>query len=197
MSLRAQLALLTSLLVGRHGDRRVARRVLRDAGTGFGRRSTTPCRRGRRPSATRRGLPNRPGPGGDRGERPAPDGDDPFGNTDTFFQVINTNGDVVRAPSGQAVQIPVGQSDIAVANGERVAAFLHDVTTDDGVHLRVATNPGDNGEAVQIARSLEEVDASLSGLRRILFGVSGLRRRALRRSPGCSSRSGRCGRYRS
>jgi two-component system sensor histidine kinase MprB len=116
------------------------------------------------------GLPDKGGPDGDPGGRPSPG--DPFGNTDTFFQVINGSGVVLRAPTEQQTQIPVGQDDIAVANGQR-GRFLHDVTTADGLHLRVATNPGQNGEAVQIGRSLAEVDASLSGLRRILFGASG------------------------
>ncbi len=170
MSLRAQLALLTSLLVG---GTVIAVSLVAYFATKDRLRTqidnTLQVRSEAVGSAP--GLPNRPGPGGDRGGGPGADGDDPFGNTDTFFQVINTSGDVVRAPSGQAIQIPVGDSDIAVAKGDR-SGFLHDATTDDGVHLRVVTNPGDNGEAVQIARSLDEVDASLSGLRRILFGVS-------------------------
>jgi two-component system sensor histidine kinase MprB len=43
----------------------------------------------------------------------------------------------------------------------------------NGIHIRVLTNPGADGQAVQIARSLEEVDSSLGELQRILFGVSG------------------------
>jgi two-component system sensor histidine kinase MprB len=114
------------------------------------------------------GLPSQSPPEGDRGDGPR----DPFANTDTFFQVINGSGTIVRAPSNQVTQIPVGANDIAVANGTH-GGFLHDVTTSDGLHLRVATNPGQSGEAVQVGRSLADVDASLSDLRRILFAVGG------------------------
>jgi two-component system sensor histidine kinase MprB len=97
---------------------------------------------------------------------------DPFANTDTFFQVIDGTGAIVRAPTNQSTHIPVSADDIAVATGKR-GGFLHDVTTSDGLHLRVVTNPGQNGEAVQVGRSLDEIDASLSALRKILFGVGG------------------------
>ena len=49
---------------------------------------------------------------------------------------------------------------------------MRDATV-NGMHLRVITSPGESGEAVQVARSLEEVDASLSQLRTILFIVGG------------------------
>ncbi len=127
------------------------------------------------------GLPSRNGPdddhggggGGGSGGGGGQVTGDPFANSDTFFQVFNASGAIVRAPSNQQTQIPIGSDDIAVANGQR-GRFLHDVTTSDGLHLRVATNPGQNGEAVQVARSLADVDASLSGLRRILLAVGGV-----------------------
>ena len=96
---------------------------------------------------------------------------DPFGQSDTFFQVINTSGTVVAAPSNQQGKIPVSAADIAVAQGTH-PAYLHDVTS-GGQHLRVITSPGQPGEAVQIARSLSEVDRSLGDLRNILFLISG------------------------
>lgn len=113
------------------------------------------------------GLPRR---GPDDGSRPE-GARDPFADTDTFFQVINASGAIVAAPGNQQLRLPVDATDIAVANGTQ-ATFKRDVTV-DGTHLRMITNPGGSGEAVQTARSLEEVDASLRGLRRILFGVSG------------------------
>ena len=116
------------------------------------------------------GLPSRPAPHGDRGGGD-PGAGDAFGTTDTFFQVIDGTGAILRAPTSQDTQIPVAAADIAVAKGDS-RGFIHDVTTSQGLHLRVATNPGKHGEAVQIGRSLAEVDASLSGLRTILFGVS-------------------------
>ena len=113
------------------------------------------------------GLPRPNGSEQDGVPRPR----DPFGQTDTFFQVIDTSGNVVAAPSNQQGKIPVGATDIAVANGGH-PAYLHDVTSGD-VHLRVITSPGQAGQAVQIARSLSEVDASLADLRTILLIVSG------------------------
>ena len=111
-------------------------------------------------------LPRR-GPGGD-GRR---DGPDPFATSDIFFQSIDANGVITGAPLNQTVQIPAGAADLAVARGQS-KPVLHDATVDE-MHLRVLTTPGRSGEAVQIARSLDEVDASLSNLRTILFGVSG------------------------
>jgi Signal transduction histidine kinase len=112
------------------------------------------------------GLP-RQLPGGPGSKLPA----DPFAPTDLFFQVINSEGSVVAKPNGQQVTIPVNTDDIAVAAGTR-HSFMRDASS-NGMHLRVITNPGADGQAVQIARSLEEVDSSLSQLQRIFFGVSG------------------------
>ncbi len=114
-----------------------------------------------------RTLPRIEGEDPGRGPRPP----DPFGQTDTFFQVIDSTGNIVAAPTNQEVKIPVSSADIAVANNTR-ASFMRDVST-DGLHLRLITSPGQTGEAVQIGRSLSEVDASLADLRNILFGVSG------------------------
>lgn len=114
-------------------------------------------------------LPRR-GPDADNSGEGGPP--DPFGATDVFFQAIDTAGSIVGAPSTQATQIPVSAGDVAVANGQR-GTFIHDASTSGGLHLRVLTTPGKSGEAMQIGRSLAEVDASLSDLRNILFGVSG------------------------
>jgi two-component system sensor histidine kinase MprB len=118
--------------------------------------------------ADARDLPRRNEPGRPDGQPPPRD---PFGQTDTFFQVIDTAGNVVAEPLSQQIDIPASAADIAVANGNH-AAYLRDVTT-NGVHLRLITTPGQQGQAVQIARSLAEVDSSLDGLRTVLFGVSG------------------------
>ncbi|HYM16657.1 MAG TPA: HAMP domain-containing sensor histidine kinase [Dehalococcoidia bacterium] len=115
------------------------------------------------------GLP-RPAGDGDHGRAPPPD---PFGVADTFFQVIDASGTITGAPATQQIVIPVASQDLAVARGAS-ARVLHDATTAKGVHLRVLTSPGQPGHAVQIARTLAEVDASLSGLRRILFGVGAI-----------------------
>ncbi len=111
-------------------------------------------------------LPRRGSGSGRSGETRA----DPFG-ADIYFQGINAAGAVVSAPPNQIVQIPIGAEDRAVAQGTR-GAILHDAHIGE-LHLRVLTAPGRSGEATQIARSLREVDASLSALRKILFGVGG------------------------
>lgn len=169
MSLRAQLTLFTSLLVAaavvvvslvayyaaqdrlisQIDDSLIARASAVAGGEGLPR------------SGSGRG-------GGDRGGRRPPD---PFGQTDTFFQVIDRAGAVVAAPTEQQKEIPIGTGDLAVANRAH-GSFIHDATS-DGEHLRVLTSPGQPGEAVQIGRSLTEVDASMRELRNILFGVSG------------------------
>jgi two-component system sensor histidine kinase MprB len=114
-----------------------------------------------------RGLPRR-----DAAEPPGdPRPRNPFGQTETFFQVIDSSGKIVAAPTDQQTQVPVNSDDIAVANGAH-ASFMRDVTS-GGLHLRLITSPGREGEAVQVARSLEEVDASLAGLRDVLLFVGG------------------------
>jgi len=81
-----------------------------------------------------------------------------------FSQVVGPDGDVSDRLGGLA---------IAVAPGDRAAAdrggrpFLSDRSA-DGVHLRVMTVPIDGAGAVQLARSLESVDAVLGRLRIVL-----------------------------
>jgi two-component system sensor histidine kinase MprB len=65
--------------------------------------------------------------------------------------------------------LPVTAAVRAVAAGKR-AAFLRDETV-DGVHLRVLTRRGPNGEALQIVRPLTEADATLGRLRWLLAAV--------------------------
>jgi two-component system sensor histidine kinase MprB len=78
----------------------------------------------------------------------------------------------VVAPDGQ-VSDRFGGADIAVAPGDRAAAlgdggpFLSDRTA-GGVHLRVITVPLPGIGAVQLGRSLENVDAVLGRLRIVL-----------------------------
>ena len=122
------------------------------------------------PVASAEGLPE-PGAGGGDGGRGG-EQRDPFANTDTFFQVINQSGAVVAAPQNQQLALPVSDRDRAVA-GRTSGAYTHDVTV-SGVHLRMLTSPGRDGQAVQVARSLADVEASLRGLRWILIVVSAI-----------------------
>jgi len=169
MSLRTQLALLTAIsvaaavivvsLVAYFATRN---RLMSEVDDSLQSRSLV--------VADARGLPR-------HGPEPGSDADpglvmrDPFGETDLFFQVIDSTGAILRAPDYQEVQIPVSDDAKAVAAGNE-GPYIAEANA-DGIHVRVLTSPGGPGEAVQIARSLQEIDASLAGLQRVLLVVSG------------------------
>jgi two-component system, OmpR family, sensor histidine kinase MprB len=100
------------------------------------------------------GRPNRPGPGGD---------DDviPRNFTQILVQLIDRDGDVLRQPASG--ELPVTNTDIAVAAREAASAIRRDVTL-DGEKYRMLTVATNNG-AVQLARSLEETDGVLDRIR--------------------------------
>jgi two-component system, OmpR family, sensor histidine kinase MprB len=80
-------------------------------------------------------------------------------------QLLTPDGDVLlRAQSD--LPVPVDAGDRAVAAGRR-RALLRD-TRADGVHLRVLTVGVRGGGAIQLARSLRNVDATLGRLRIVL-----------------------------
>ncbi|HYZ92544.1 MAG TPA: HAMP domain-containing sensor histidine kinase [Actinomycetota bacterium] len=90
-------------------------------------------------------------------------------------QFISADG-VKQAPLDQPIALPVAAGDVAVARGEK-AAFLRDVTV-SGKHFRMVTAPAPiapfraAGGAIQVARSLGEVDTALRGLGVVLFFVA-------------------------
>lgn len=91
-------------------------------------------------------------------------------------QLLTVEGERIRVAS-EAVRLPVSQRDILVARCEE-RAFLRDVTV-EGQHLRMITAPTQVaspffGEvaAIQAARSLSEVDASLRNLTVLLVLVA-------------------------
>jgi two-component system sensor histidine kinase MprB len=94
------------------------------------------------------GLPGDAGPGGETGRPPA---------GDTFTtQVIGGDGTVVRSEAG--VAIPVADVDVAVASGaDRTARDYRDVTLDAGRYRLLTAAVAEPG-AVQVVRSLDEVD---------------------------------------
>ena len=71
-------------------------------------------------------------------------------------------------PTAQELTLPIAEADIAIVNGS--GSILRDVDV-EGRHLRMITSSHDIG-AIQIARSLDEVDAALSGLTVVLALVS-------------------------
>ncbi len=84
-------------------------------------------------------------------------------------QVVGAGGQVFR-PAQDGSPIPATAAAMQVASGER-PAFFEDVDA-QGTHLRVLTAPIGGGQAVQVARSLEETDSTLSRLAIILIAVA-------------------------
>jgi two-component system, OmpR family, sensor histidine kinase MprB len=81
-----------------------------------------------------------------------------------FSQVVGPDGDVSDRLGGLAIAVDPGDRAAAGGGGE---PFLSDRSA-DGVHLRVMTVPTEGVGAVQLARSLESVDAVLGRLRIVL-----------------------------
>jgi len=89
-----------------------------------------------------------------------------------LYQVLFPDG---RAfiPREQETVLPVSDATVAIAEGESQVTVLADVTTEDGQHLRVVSSPlTDVDGALQVARSLDEVDEALQGLTAVLVIVS-------------------------
>ncbi len=82
-------------------------------------------------------------------------------------QLLASDGDIVFRDDESDVRVPVDASDREVASGAR-EAILRDVESADGVHLRVLTVRLAGGGAIQLARSLKNVDATLARLRLVL-----------------------------
>jgi two-component system sensor histidine kinase MprB len=86
---------------------------------------------------------------------------------DSILQVIDQSGQVMVSMIGMP-PLPVDQADLGVAQGgERV---LRNIAL-DGESFRMVTAPIVTGGAVQIAISLAEADAALTGLRLVLTAV--------------------------
>jgi two-component system sensor histidine kinase MprB len=96
-----------------------------------------------------------------------------FGEARGYVQLVRTDGTVL-VPPRQDVKLPVDDDVLAVA-GQRDAAFWEDVTV-DGEHIRVFTFAYGPDAAVQVARPLNEVDASLDriGLFLLLIAAGGV-----------------------
>ncbi len=107
-----------------------------------------------------------PGPGGRFGQlrRPARR----RGGADFLEQLVTPRGEAVRFAEGDA--LPVGPRVAAVAGGG-ADAFAADATV-AGQDVRMLVAPLRRGGAVQVARSLEEVDGVLGRLRLVLVLVA-------------------------
>jgi two-component system, OmpR family, sensor histidine kinase MprB len=92
----------------------------------------------------------------------------PLGGAGGFTQFVNAQGAVILAP-GERVSLPVTQADRAAAAG--APNILFEDATINGTPVRIATVAFGPGQALQVARPLDEVDAVLSRLRWMLVGV--------------------------
>jgi two-component system sensor histidine kinase MprB len=93
-----------------------------------------------------------------------------LGGATVYPQGVDANGKVYLPPRA-TVALPVNDDVTAVARGKR-GAFFSD-THVSGTHLRVLTFPYGAGGAVQVARSLTEVDHSLGRIKNLLILIAG------------------------
>lgn len=95
-----------------------------------------------------------------------------FGAAGGYVQGVRADGQVLAGRDGD--RLPVDERTISVARGES-EAYLSTVVV-DGLPLRVLTAPTRFDVAIQVARPLDEVEASLADLRRqlVVFGVIGV-----------------------
>jgi two-component system sensor histidine kinase MprB len=98
----------------------------------------------------------------------------PLGGPTLTAQLVQAGGGDVIRPSDRTIRLSVTAETRAVAAGER-EAFFDDVNA-DGTHMRVYTTEVERGEALQVARSLEEVDEVLDELALVLalVGLGGI-----------------------
>ncbi len=116
-------------------------------------------------------LPEELGPGGGEPRRQPDRGfflGGPFGGLQVFGQLADANGDVLALDDSFAL-LPVTTQTREIAGGEQSQAFSD--ATVDGVPVRILTIPGPEGTALQLARSLAEVDDTLARLVLILIFV--------------------------
>jgi two-component system sensor histidine kinase MprB len=99
----------------------------------------------------------RGGPFGDRGPQLV------TGRQDVFGQIVDANGNIVQADLGVAVPSLVTQDVKDVAAGKR-DAFLATATSQD-YRVRVLVRPISNGRALEVAKSLEDIDGALAQTR--------------------------------
>jgi two-component system, OmpR family, sensor histidine kinase MprB len=99
---------------------------------------------------------------------------DRFGGGAVLTQLVREDGEVI-AQRDVLVQVPVSERALAAARGAESEAFFEDAQAEE-TSLRVLTIPLGQGYAVQMARSLEEVDAVLTRVTRwlIVLALAGI-----------------------
>jgi two-component system, OmpR family, sensor histidine kinase MprB len=100
-------------------------------------------------------------------EIPGPD----FGGTAYYVQLVRSSGGIARPEDeSDTTPLPISSDARDVAAGTR-GGYFSDANVSN-THVRVITTPLANGWALQIARSLSEVDHSLSRIRLMLILVT-------------------------
>ncbi|MDX6397855.1 MAG: two-component system, OmpR family, sensor histidine kinase MprB [Gaiellaceae bacterium] len=96
-----------------------------------------------------------------------------FGGVAVFTQLLRPDGEAITPPDTTG-KLPVSKRALAAARGEIHKPFYEDARV-QGTHVRVLTIPLQRG-AVQLARSLEEVDSILGRISRwlIAFAIAGI-----------------------
>src|SRR5712691_4010453 len=94
-----------------------------------------------------------------------------LGGAKVYPQGVDANGKVYPTSPNAEVKLPVNNDVTAVARGERSAFFSE--THVSKTHLRVLTFPYGTGGAVEVARSLTEVDHSLGRIKNLLILIAG------------------------
>lgn len=87
---------------------------------------------------------------------------------EAFMQVVDANGEIIDVFDDRS--LPVTDEVLAVARGERQDAFF-DVQIDD-TRVRVYAVPAGDGTAVEVGRSLTDVERTLHRLGLVLTGIS-------------------------
>ena len=96
---------------------------------------------------------------------------EPYGGASVLTQLVRADGRVIT-PHGTTTKLPVSGRALEAANGELDKSFYEDAHV-GGTHVRVLTIPlPDDGYALQVARSLTEVDQSLSRIRLWLLAIA-------------------------
>lgn len=97
-----------------------------------------------------------------------------YGGAGGYVQAVDDTGTVLGELGDERLELPVDERTIALAAGAG-DAFLSTVRVDEQ-RFRVFTVPTRADVALQVARPLDEVDATLAALRRrlLLFGMVGV-----------------------
>lgn len=96
----------------------------------------------------------------------------PLGEQDGYAQVVSSAGQIQGPPlpAGQEVKLAAGPRVLAVAQGQ-APAFFYDASL-GGADVRVYVSPFGPGQALQAARTLEDVNATTGRLGWVLLVVS-------------------------